>query len=187
MWNEPQCRLSPTGSLPVADDSGEARSSVEWSSRVDASKGVRLMKDGIEPGSISQVSPVSEIVVQILAGQYDRRGVIRRAMALGLAAPLVAAMLEAAPVAAQEGSPAAAPSGEPIKVGAPYNLTGGYASIDNPAANGSKLAIKQINEAGGVLGRPLEIIVEDGRSDVPTITSVAKKLVEEDGADVMVG
>jgi branched-chain amino acid transport system substrate-binding protein len=145
------------------------------------------MKDGIEPGSISQVSPVSEIVGQALARQYDRRGVIRRAMALGLAAPLVAAMLEVAPVAAQEGSSAAAPTGEPIKIGSPYNLTGGYASIDNPAANGSKLAVKEINAAGGVLGRPLEIIIEDGRSDVPTITSVAKKLVEEDGVNVMAG
>ena len=78
-------------------------------------------------------------------------------------------------------------AGEPIKIGSPYNLTGGYASIDNPAANGSRLAVKEINEAGGVLGRPLEIIIEDGKSDVPTITSVAKKLVEEDGVHVMAG
>jgi ABC-type branched-subunit amino acid transport system substrate-binding protein len=118
--------------------------------------------------------PISEITAKTLHGQYDRRAVIRRAMALGLAAPLVAAMLEAVPVAAQEASPAAAPAGDPIKIGSPYNLTGGYASIDNPAANGSRLAVKELNEAGGVLGRPLEIIIEDGRSDVPTITSVAK-------------
>src|SRR3954453_665212 len=139
-------------------------------------------------GRVSQaVAPVSEIVVETLAGQYDRRAVIRRAMALGLAAPLVAAMLEAAPVAAQGASPAAAPAGDPIKLGAPYNLTGGYASIDNPAANGSRLAVKEINASGGALGRPLEIIIEDGKSDVPTITSVAKKLVDEDGVDVMAG
>ena len=108
-------------------------------------------------------------------------------MALGLAAPLVAAMMKAVPAAAQDASPAAAPSGEPIKIGAPYNLTGGYASIDNPAANGSKLAIKEINAAGGVLGRPLEIFIEDGKSDMPTITSVAKKLVDEDGVNALVG
>ena len=131
-------------------------------------------------------APVSEFVAGTLHGQYDRRAVIRRAMALGLAAPLVAAMLEAVPVAAQS-LPAAAPAGDPIKIGSPYNLTGGYASIDNPAANGSRLAVKEINEAGGVLGRPLEIIIEDGKSDVPTITSVAKKLVEEDGVHVMAG
>jgi branched-chain amino acid transport system substrate-binding protein len=122
-----------------------------------------------------------------LDGQYDRRAVIRRAMALGLAAPLVAAMMKAAPAAAQDASPAAAPSGEPIKLGSPYNLTGGYASIDNPAANGSKLAVKEINAAGGVLGRPLEIYIEDGKSDIPTITSVTKKLVEEDGVNALAG
>src|SRR5687767_12243780 len=142
------------------------------------------MANGRESGS---ASPVSEFVAGTLTGQYDRRAVIHRAMTLGLAAPLVAAMLEAVPVAAQEASPAAAPTGDPIKIGSPYNLTGGYASIDNPAANGSRLAVTEINEAGGVLGRPLEIIIEDGRSDVPTITSVAKKLVEEDGVHVMAG
>jgi branched-chain amino acid transport system substrate-binding protein len=132
--------------------------------------------------------PLSPFIDEAMVVPYDRRAVIRRAMALGLAAPLVAAMLKSTPAAvAQEASPAAAPSGEPIKIGSPYNLTGGYASIDNPAANGSKLAVKEINAAGGVLGRPLEIIVEDGKSDVPTITSVAKKLVEEDGVDVLVG
>ena len=132
--------------------------------------------------------PISNQSDEARPGQYDRRAVIRRAMALGLAAPLVAAMLKAGPdAAAQDATPAAAPSGEPIKIGSPYNLTGGYASIDNPAANGSRLAVKEINAAGGVLGRPLEILVEDGKSDVPTITSVAKKLVEEDGVQVLVG
>ena len=60
------------------------------------------------------VAPVSKFMAGTLHGQYDRRAVIRRAMALGLAAPLVAAMLEAVPVAAQDASPAAAPAGEPI-------------------------------------------------------------------------
>lgn len=122
------------------------------------------------------------------AGRVDRRRLIKSGVALGIVAPFAATALRATSVGAQEASPAAAaPSGEPIKIGAPYNLTGGYASIDNPAANGSRLAIKEINAGGGVLGRPLEIIVEDGKSDVPTITSVAKKLVEEDQVDVLVG
>ena len=86
-------------------------------------------------------APVSKFVTGALQGQYDRRSVIRRAMALGLAAPLVAAMLEAAPVAAQDASPAAAPTGDPIKIGSPYNLTGSYASIDIPASDGSRLAV----------------------------------------------
>jgi branched-chain amino acid transport system substrate-binding protein len=55
------------------------------------------------------------------------------------------------------------------------------ASLDGPSANGSKLAAKQLNEKGGVLGRPLELVIEDGKSDVPTVTSVSKKQIEEDG------
>ena len=141
------------------------------------------MTDGRTP----PVSPVSDLIVGTLDGRYDRRQIVRRAVALGLAAPMVAAMLKVAPDAAAQDSTPAAASGDPIKIGSPYNLTGGYASIDNPAANGSRLAVKEINEAGGVLGRPLEIIIEDGRSDVPTITSVAKKLVEEDGVHFLVG
>jgi branched-chain amino acid transport system substrate-binding protein len=142
------------------------------------------MADGRETRT---VSPASNFIVRAMDGHFDRRNILRRAMALGIAAPYLAAMLESAPAVAQEASPAAAPTGEPIKIGSPYNLTGGYASIDNPAANGSRLAVKELNAAGGVLGRPLEILVEDGKSDIPTITSVAKKLVEEDGVDVMVG
>src|SRR3954453_1495634 len=139
-------------------------------------RGVRAMTVGRDFESDGAMLPRDHRLLR-MDGQYDRRAVIRRAMALGLAAPLVSAMMKAAPAAAQDASPAAAPSGEPIKIGSPYNLTGGYASLDNPAANGSKLAVKEINAAGGVLGRPLQIFIEDGRSDVPTITSVAKKLV----------
>ena len=108
-------------------------------------------------------------------------------MALGLAAPLVAAMLEAAPVAAQEASPAAAPSGEPIKIGSPYNLTGGYASIDNPAANGSSWRSRRSTRPAASSGGHWRSSSRTASSDVPTITSVAKKLVEEDGVNVMAG
>jgi branched-chain amino acid transport system substrate-binding protein len=130
-----------------------------------------------------------KLISGALAGRHDRRQIVRRAAALGVTAPLAAALLKIPGAAAQDASPeaAAAPSGDPIKIGSPYNLTGGYASIDNPAANGSRLAVKELNAAGGVLGRPLEIIIEDGKSDVPTITSVTKKLVEEDGVHVLAG
>ncbi len=80
---------------------------------------------------------VAGLFAGAMAGRYDRRQLVRRAMAGGIAAPLATAMLKAAPAAAQEASPAAAPSGEPIKIGGPYNLTGGLASLDNPAADGS--------------------------------------------------
>jgi len=114
-----------------------------------------------------------------MSGMLTRRAVVVRAAAIGAAAPALAQLLAANPVAAQEG--------EPILIGTPYNLTGGYASVDQPASNGSQLAAEEINAAGGVLGRPIELIVYDGKSDVPTISAIAKKMVEEDNVIAMVG
>ena len=114
-----------------------------------------------------------------MSGMLTRRAVVVRAAAIGAAAPALAQLLAANPVAAQEG--------EPILIGTPYNLTGGYASVDQPASNGSQLAAEEINAAGGVLGRPIEIIVYDGKSDVPTISAISKKMVEEDKVIAMVG
>ena len=115
----------------------------------------------------------------------SRRRVLARGAALGVAAGLAG---RANWALAQEGTPAAAaPSGEPIRIGQPYNLTGDYASIDTPARDGSALAAKEINARGGVLGRPLELIVYDGQSDLPTITSITQRMVEEDGVVALAG
>ena len=45
----------------------------------------------------------------------------------------------------------------PIIIGAPLNLTGWMAAYDIPPLEGAKLAVKKINDAGGVLGRELQI------------------------------
>ena len=76
---------------------------------------------------------------------------------------------------------------QPIKIGAIYNLTGGMASLDVPASNGAKLAAKEINDAGGVLGRPLELVMYDGKTDAATIGNAATQLVESDKAVIMIG
>lgn len=55
--------------------------------------------------------------------------------------------------------------GTPIKIGMIYNMTGAQASLDVPSANGAKLAVKEINTAGGVLGRQLELVSYDGKTD----------------------
>ena len=71
-----------------------------------------------------------------------------------------------------------APSGEPIKVGGVYNLTGGMSSIDAPALNGMKLAAKQINAAGGLLGgRLIEVVAIDGKTDQTALTSAVSEMI----------
>lgn len=78
-------------------------------------------------------------------------------------------------------SPAAAPaSGEPIKVGILHSLSGPMAISEKSVVDAEQLAIKEINNAGGVLGRPIEAIVEDGASDWPTFNEKAKKLIDQD-------
>lgn len=91
-------------------------------------------------------------------------------------------------VAAAAGAAAALPApwirrayaAETIKIGAPSNLTGTQASIDQPSLNGTKLRTKEINDAGGVLGRQLELVTYDCKSD-PTVTAtVGSQLINQD-------
>ena len=56
-----------------------------------------------------------------------------------------------------------------------------------PSANGAKLAAKEINAAGGVLGRPLELAVYDGKTDAATIGNSATQAIESDKVVAMLG
>lgn len=67
-----------------------------------------------------------------------------------------------------------------IKIGALYNLTGGMSSIDAPALNGAKLQAKLINEKGGLLGKQLEVIGIDTKTDQKAAATGAKKALADD-------
>ncbi|MEE4604517.1 MAG: ABC transporter substrate-binding protein [Desulfobacteraceae bacterium] len=69
---------------------------------------------------------------------------------------------------------------ETIKIGALYNLTGGMSSIDAPALNGAKLQAKLINEKGGLLGKQLEVIGIDTKTDQKAAATGAKKALADD-------
>ncbi|RTZ97841.1 MAG: amino acid ABC transporter substrate-binding protein [Deltaproteobacteria bacterium] len=64
-----------------------------------------------------------------------------------------------------------------VKIGVIENLTGSMASLDQPSLNGVKLALKEINDAGGVLGKKVEIIVRDGKSDPATLATVVEEIL----------
>jgi urea transport system substrate-binding protein len=78
-------------------------------------------------------------------------------------------------------------SGVPIKVGILHSRTGTMALSEKPVIDATLLAIEEINEHGGLLGRRIEPVVEDGRSDWPTFASKAEKLIALDGAVVVFG
>jgi branched-chain amino acid transport system substrate-binding protein len=77
--------------------------------------------------------------------------------------------------------------GNIIKIGMIYNMTGSQASLDSPSANGAKLAAKELNAAGGVLGKKIELAVYDGKSDAATIANSATQLTQTDKVVAMFG
>jgi branched-chain amino acid transport system substrate-binding protein len=74
-----------------------------------------------------------------------------------------------------------------IKIGAPFNVTGALSSLDAPALNGAKLKLKEINDAGGVLGKKLELVIYDTKTDPTVIASVASQLINQDKVPVAFG
>ena len=74
---------------------------------------------------------------------------------------------------------------EPIMIGGALCLTGIQAPLDAPGLKGAELAVKAINEKGGVLGRPLKFVNLDGKSDPVTVGTNAAQLVSE-GAKAIV-
>jgi branched-chain amino acid transport system substrate-binding protein len=85
-----------------------------------------------------------------------------------------------APSATETTAPAAeAPSGEPIIIGALTSLTGPFTPWGVQARDGMQLAVDEINAAGGVTGRPLQLSVVDDESNPEAGTSGIERLVEE--------
>jgi urea transport system substrate-binding protein len=70
--------------------------------------------------------------------------------------------------------------GDTIKVGILHSLSGTMAISEVTVRDAELLAIEQVNAAGGVLGKKLEPVVEDGASDWPTFAEKAQKLISED-------
>jgi ABC-type branched-subunit amino acid transport system substrate-binding protein len=76
---------------------------------------------------------------------------------------------------------------EPIKVGAPLPITGPYASDGMVMDQGLRLAIQEVNEQGGLLGRELEIIVFDiGDLTPDKLQAAATNLVDREGVPVLI-
>ena len=74
-----------------------------------------------------------------------------------------------------------------IKIGGAFNLTGELSSLDVPAANGAKLAAKEINATGGVNGHPIELVMRDGKTDPATVANITTQLIESDKVVAIIG
>ena len=82
---------------------------------------------------------------------------------------------------------AAAASGDVIKIGCPQPLTGTNALVGDTTVKAAQLAVKQINEQGGLLGRQVELVVYDDQASPEEAVKIATKLIEVDKVDVVCG
>jgi urea transport system substrate-binding protein len=76
---------------------------------------------------------------------------------------------------------------ETVKLGLLHSLTGTIALAEASLVDAEKLAIEEINAAGGVMGRKIEAVIEDGASDWPTFAEKTKKLLQRDKVAAIVG
>ena len=107
-------------------------------------------------------------------GRFDRRTLLKGAAALGGFAVASPAII-------------AARGETPIKIGLVDPLTGVYAAPAQNEVIGAKLAVSRINAKGGVIGRPVELLVEDSANDVGTGVQKARKLIERDEVSFIIG
>lgn len=81
----------------------------------------------------------------------------------------------------------AAAAGEPIKVGVLHSMSGTMAGSETVVVDATLLAIEEINQSGGLLGRPIKPIVADGRSDPATFAREAERLIDEEQVSTVFG
>lgn len=74
-----------------------------------------------------------------------------------------------------------------IKVGGMYEVTGGQATFGTSAVNGAKLAIKEINAKGGLLGKQVELVVGDNKSEPSEAANITTKLITQDKVVAVMG
>ncbi len=105
-------------------------------------------------------------------------GAVSREVSIAVLA-LVAGALFAAPAAAQ--------TGEPIKIGYSMALTGGLAPNGKSALLAQKIWEEDTNAKGGLLGRPVKLVYYDDQTNPATVPGIYTKLLDVDKVDLIVG
>lgn len=118
---------------------------------------------------------------------HSKPNTARRTLLKALLALPAAMMISGQTLAADVNSTGLAVTDDTVKVGILHSVTGTMAISETGSVQAEKLAIEQINEAGGILGRKIEYIQEDGASDWPTFAEKAKKLLVKDKVAAVFG
>jgi len=99
--------------------------------------------------------------------------------------PLLRALIGAAVLSLVAGAAAAEPP--TIKIGSFLSVTGPAAFLGDPEEKTLKLYVEKLNKAGGVIGRKLELVVYDDAGDSDKARTFAKRLIDQDKVDVIIG
>ncbi|MDY0341268.1 MAG: ABC transporter substrate-binding protein [Coriobacteriia bacterium] len=104
----------------------------------------------------------------------------------------VASMLLALVCVSASGCAVADPSAradgvEPYRIGAVLSLTGTYAGLGVPEKNAIELEVSRINKAGGIAGRPVEVIYEDDASDAAKSQAASVRLIDKEEVLAIIG
>lgn len=75
----------------------------------------------------------------------------------------------------------------PIKLGMVDPLTGVYAAVARGEVDGAHVAVADINKKGGIMGRPVELLVEDSANNVGTGVQKTRKLIDRDNVNCIIG
>lgn len=108
---------------------------------------------------------------------------MKRKLSVKLAAVMTGIMM----VFGMTGCGGSAEDSGTVKVGLLHSQTGSMAISEQAVLDAEKLAIDEINKAGGVLGYQIEYQEEDGASDPSTFATKAEKLVDQDGISTVFG
>lgn len=124
-----------------------------------------------------------------------RKGKWLKVMGLAVSVSLVLAgcggnnenQSSSAPASSTPASSSAASEGGTVKVGILHSLSGTMSISEVTVKNSELMAIDEINAAGGVLGKQIEPVIEDGASDWPTFAEKARKLISENKVATVFG
>lgn len=109
----------------------------------------------------------------------------RRRWLTGIVTTAVVTMLVSCGGTAQNQAGESAPDaaqgeGEPIKIGLLQPLTGPVSAAGIAIKDAAEIAVEEVNEAGGINGRPIELAIEDTANDPAQCTSAANKVISRD-------
>jgi urea transport system substrate-binding protein len=170
-------------------------------SAAEVADALRTAEDRLASGSVSSAPPAPGRVGRVapdragarppsLTATLRRRWLAGVGLALLIGAVVLGGWALTRP-ARQGGGPgsvaAGRPTGPPIRLGVLYSRTGTMALSERPVLDGALLAVEEINDQGGVLGRPLEAVIADGESEETVFAVRATRLIEQEHAVAIVG